>query len=155
MNRNLKPKRAVIALFLLIGTTAIAFAHSGATGIVKQRMDMMGMIGDSMKIIGSMIKGQVSFDANSAKEAAMTIVGHAEEIPELFPEGTTDKPSEALPAIWENWDEFVKITEQMKADAQILADAAAMASEASEIRAQFGAVGKSCGSCHEQFRLKK
>lgn len=145
----------LVGATLLVAVSSLAFAHSGATGVVKQRMDMMGAIGDSMKTIGNMIKGQADFDADAVESAAMTIVGHAKEIPNLFPEGSTQKPSEALPAIWEKWDEFVKITNQMKSDAQTLADAAKTATQASDIRTQFVAMGKSCGSCHEQFRLKK
>lgn len=155
MRHTINSKRTLIAVSFLVATTTVVLAHSGATGIVKQRMDMMGDIGDSMKAIGTMMKGEAAYDADAAKAAAMTIVGHADEIPKLFPEGSTQKPTEALPAIWENWDEFVRITEQMKSDAQQLADAAALATQASQIRAQFGAVGKSCGSCHEKFRLKK
>ena len=30
----------------------------------------------------------------------------------MFPEGSTQKPTEALPVIWENWDEFEKIAEK-------------------------------------------
>ena len=155
MRHKLVSHPTLIALSFVIATSAIAFAHSGATGVVKLRMDMMGAIGDSMKVIGSMMKGQTAFDANGAKAAAMRIAGHADEIPDLFPEGSTQKPSEALPAIWQNWDEFVKITGEMKAAAQTLADAASVATQADQIRAQFGAVGKSCGSCHERFRLKQ
>ena len=116
---------------------------------------MMGEIGKAMKAIGQMIKGEVAFDAEKAKAAALEIYGHASHIPDMFPEGSTEKPSEALPAIWEDWDEFVAISDQMKTDAKALSDIAGNASEASVIKAQFGMVGKSCGSCHEKFRLKK
>jgi cytochrome c556 len=73
----------------------------------------------------------------------------------MFPEGSTEKPSEALPAIWQDWDEFVAISEQMKTDAKQLSEIAGAASSADAIKAQFAAVGKSCGSCHEKFRLKQ
>lgn len=150
-------RNKAIAAFstLLIIASGLAFAHSGASGIVKERMDMMGEIGDSMKIIGTMIKGESDYDAKAAKAAAMTIYGHASHISEMFPEGSTQKPTEALPAIWNNWDEFERIANIMKDTAKELADVAGAASDASQIRVQFGAVGKSCGSCHEKFRLKK
>ncbi|MEL7429674.1 MAG: cytochrome c [Pseudomonadota bacterium] len=146
---------AAVLVAATIGLSGFAIAHEGAEGMVKERMDMMGDIGKAMKRMGLMIKGEVDYDAEVAKAAALEIYGHATHIPEMFPEGSTEKPSEALPAIWENWDEFVAISEQMKTDAKQLAEIAGAANSADAIKVQFGAVGKSCGSCHEKFRLKQ
>ncbi len=35
--------------------------------------------------------------------------GSRQRITGAFPDGSTEQPSEALPAICDNWDEFVKI----------------------------------------------
>lgn len=140
---------------MAMSISGLAFAHSGADGVVKDRMDMMGEVAKSMKIIGKMIKGEVTYDAASAKAAALEIFGHMSHMTEMFPEGSTEKPSEALPVIWENWDEFVALSDKLKTDAKQLAEVAESASSADAIKAQFGLVGKSCGTCHEKFRLKK
>ena len=135
--------------------SGIAFAHTGADGVVKDRMDMMGEIARSMKTIGKMIKGEIDYDAEAAKAAALEIYGHMSHMPEMFPEGSTEPPTEALPVIWQEWDEFVVISDKLKTDAKKLAELAASASNASELIPQFSEVGKSCASCHEKFRLKK
>lgn len=140
---------------IAISISGFAYAHSGAEGVVKDRMDMMGEIARSMKVIGKMIKGEVEYDAPAAKAAALEIFGHLSHMTEMFPEGSTEKPSEALPAIWENWDEFATLSDKLKTDAKQLAEVAESTSNADAIKAQFGLVGKSCGSCHEKFRLKK
>ncbi len=135
--------------------TGVAFAHSGATGIVKERMEAMKDIGSQMKIIGRMIKGNDPFDAKSVEKAAITISGHAAEIKNLFPENSTESPSEALPAIWSEWDEFIAIADKMKSEAEILSNVAKSASNVEDIKAQFAGVGKTCSGCHEKYRLEK
>lgn len=148
-------KRKIMLTAAAMTISGFAFAHSGADGIVKERMDMMGEIARGMKTIGAMMKGEAAYDAEMAKASALEIYGHMSHIAEMFPEGSTEKPSEALPAIWENWDEFVALADKLKADAKTLAEVAGTASSAAEIKGQFALVGQSCGSCHEKFRLKK
>ena len=148
-------KRKIILAAAAMTISGIAFAHSGADGVVKERMDMMDEIARGMKTIGAMIKGETAYDAQTAKASALEIYGHMSHIAEMFPEGSTDKPSEALPAIWENWDEFVALADKLKTDAKTLAEIAGTASSGAEIKGQFAIVGQSCGSCHEKFRLKK
>ena len=155
INAGLRLKRGITAIALAFAVSVPALAHEGATGVVKQRMDMMGDVGKAMKTIGQMIKGETAFNGAVASDAAAEIAKHAVHFPEIFPEGSTEKPSEALPAIWENWEEFLAIFNQMKSDADALAELAGNASGPEAIKAQFGLVGRSCGTCHEKFRLKK
>lgn len=143
------------ATILAAGISGLAYAHSGASGVVKERMDMMGDIGKAMKTIGTMIKGEAAYDAEVAKRAAGEIQGHMMHMADMFPEGSTEAPSEALSAIWENWDEFLALSKELEDDARQLAVLAASAASADELTAQFAVVGKSCGTCHEKFRLKK
>ena len=139
-------------LFVVCG---LAVAHSGATGIVKQRMELMKSIADQMKTIGKMIKGEENFDAQQVAEAAERIVSHAEKVPEMFPEGSNEAPSEALPAIWQDWETFLQLSADMKQNASDLRSAALNATDVKSIRPQFAAVGKTCSACHEDFRIKK
>lgn len=132
-----------------------AFAHSGATGIVKERMDMMSAIGDEMKLIGNMLRGKASYDAAAVQSAALAISDHAAEITAVFPPGSLQHPTEALPAIWDNWDEFVELSEKMKMDANALAEVAATGDSGAQISEQFKRLGQACSACHEKFRVKK
>jgi cytochrome c556 len=148
-------RMGAVVLTIFMAVSGWAFAHSGATGIVKERMDAMSDIGKAMKTIGLMVKGNNAFDSAKAHDAASAISRNATRIPELFPHGSAGKPSEATLEIWENWDEFAAMAEQMKADSDALASVAENAADAATIRAQFANVGKSCGSCHRKFRAKK
>jgi cytochrome c556 len=147
-----------IAIACAAGLSAIctlAFAHSGATGVVQERMELMKEIGNGMKVIGAMIKGEQPFDAAEAAASAHALADHAEKVPSMFPEGSTDSPSEASSAIWEDWDAFLKLSEKLAENSRELASAAETASDASEIRSTFAETGKTCAACHEDFRIKK
>ena len=145
-----------IAAVLVAGTVSgIAIAHDGATGMVMQRMEAMKEISASMKLIGAMVKGESAFDAAKVEEAAKVVAGHAKHIGHMFPEGSLDKPTEALPVIWTRWDDFTRIGKQMETSALALADAAKLASSAKDILPQLAEGGKTCKSCHQDFRLAK
>jgi cytochrome c556 len=100
-------------------------AHSGATGVVKERMELMGSIGDATKALSEMMKGSVEYDAAKVKSLAKTIEGHGgETMTVLFPKDSLDHPSEALPAIWTDWERFAEIADQLSAYAGALGKAA-------------------------------
>ena len=102
-----------------------AFAHSGATGIVKERMEAMKAMGDATKTGGAMFSGEASYDAATIREAAETIRGHAgSAMTELFPEGTNASPSEAKETIWQDWETFAAMARQLEVMAEGLARAA-------------------------------
>ena len=94
-------------------------AHSGATGVMKERMDAMGEMGDEMKRLAPMMRGQTDYDPVVVRSAADTIIGHAgTQMTELFPEGSNGEPSEALDAIWEDWEEFAALAEALRNSAE-------------------------------------
>ncbi len=106
-------------------TGTVAFGHGGATGIVKERMDGMGVMGKAVKLIAPMMQGEVAYDADAIRDAAEEIGRHAgDALTKLFPEGSLQKPTEAKPEIWENWDQFVALAEQLQVFSEGLALAA-------------------------------
>ena len=149
-----KHASSILVIAILAGAGA-ALAHSGATGIVKQRMDAMSAIGDDMKKIGLMLRGSAPFDAAQAQAAAEAIASHASHMEMLFPPGSLSAPTEALPAIWDKRDEFAGLTKALNTRADRLAQMAAAGASEAEIAAQFQTLGETCSSCHEKFRIKK
>ena len=129
-------------------------AHGGATGVVKERMELMKSMGDQMKDMAEMIKGKVAFDAASIAVSAQDIKRAAPEISHLFPEGSLHKPSEALPRIWEEREQFDQLTEKMIEEAGKLSDLG-IAGNKRSIMVQFTKLGKTCSSCHTDFRKKQ
>ncbi|WP_171182114.1 cytochrome c [Ruegeria sp. HKCCD8929] len=112
---------AIVASLIAVS----ALAHGGATGIVKERMDGMSAMKESMKILTPMMQGKVPYNEQTVRREAEKIGHHAgESLTKLFPKGSDDKPSEAKPAIWRDWDAFSELAEQLHAYSEGLALAA-------------------------------
>lgn len=108
-----------------MSTASFVQAHGGATGVVKERMELMKALGDTMKTMKAMFQNKTPHDAGEIRKAAKTIRSlSGEKITKLFPEGSLDKPSEALPSIWKNWGHFKSLSADLAVFAGTL-DAAA------------------------------
>lgn len=124
--RNIKPRTTVfIGAVAILLSTGLALGHGGATGIVKERMDLMASVGKSMKIVTEMFQGAKEYEAAAVRDAAKSIGSHGgEQLTRLFPEGSIQGPSESLPAIWQNWERFSELSEDLTKYAGALAAAA-------------------------------
>lgn len=121
-------KKTVIAT-LTVGTlalgTAVAFAHGGATGIVKERMDQMVVLKDAMKVLKNELAAGGTYDAETVIAAAREVKSHSgEALTAKFPEGSLSKASEALPSIWTDWERFSQMAADLEAYAGALEIAA-------------------------------
>ncbi|MEQ5869719.1 cytochrome c [Sagittula sp. NFXS13] len=141
-------------LFSMIFITATSFAsmttlaHSEvANPVVKARMAAMSDIGASMKTLGKMVKGETDFDAMAAQAAVDTVAARAEAAPELFEPKETDPESEALPAIWDNWDDFVTKAEALQTTAEGITITAA-----ADLGPAMGQLGDACKACHSKYK---
>jgi cytochrome c556 len=145
-------RRTAWPLLLCLALSGTALAHSGASGIVGERMEAMESIADAMKAVGNMIRGKSHFDPKLAEDAATAIEVHASEIPQLFPEGTDQAPSEALPAIWDDWEQFTAMAGELREEAASLSQEAETGEKAEDLAARFAQLAQTCTNCHEQFR---
>lgn len=137
-------------LILIIGASiaaAAALAHSGGINpAVVPRIETMQGMGQQMKVLGNMAKGEVVFDAKAAQAAVDGIAARAAEVPEVFRAAQTDPKSEALPTIWQTYGDFTL-------KAQGLGDAArvSITSEA-DLGPALGALGAACKDCHGHYK---
>ena len=79
----------------------------------------------------------------------------AKKLPTLFPDSTKGLKPEGdystSPKVWENKADFdAKIVTFAKA----VTDAKGKIKDVDTLKAQLGAIGKTCGGCHETYRLK-
>ena len=147
-------RRSVVALFLLLApATSYALAHEGATGVVKERMDLMKGQAKQMKLIGDMAKGKKKFDAAKAAAAAHDLGATTKNIPDLFPEGSNKHPSEALDAVWKEWDRFKGDAHDAEAAANALETA--LQASGQDWKAAFKKMTDACKACHESFRAEE
>jgi len=136
-----------------VGAFTAVYAHTGATGVVKQRMTAMKDMADGTEALASMVTGKKPFDAANVKDVAARLKQHSEEIPKLFPKGSNKHPSEATSNIWTDWETFKGQAAELTKLAGEL-DAAAPQGKGA-VTAVFAKIGKICSGCHEDFRKKK
>ncbi len=145
--------RKTVCLLLLSGSAGFAFAHSGATGIVKERMDGMGSLAQSMKALVQMERSE-DIDLDKTAEIARQIQAQSGDVMTVrFPAGQQPMVSEASPAIWEDWDRFEQISEELLQVA-IKLEASAMSGDV-DLKSAVKELGATCSSCHQDFRIKK
>ncbi|MCE8545706.1 cytochrome c [Ruegeria pomeroyi] len=139
-----------IPLFVALFAASAALAHSGVSNpAVKARMHAMMQIADNTKILGAMAKGESPFDADEARAAAAAIAAHAASVPTLFMAEEHDPKSEALPAIWQDFDTFGQRSEALTLAA---AEAAAAIETEADLKPALARIGGTCKSCHQDFR---
>ena len=135
---------------LLVSGGAV-LGHEGATGIVKQRMDDMKLIGRATKRIDERLRSKRSF--TEAAPDAEAIRAAAVRMPSLFPAGSRDGHTEALAAVWDRWPEFVASSQALVSASEKLA-LAARSGDGQEVSAQLRLVTRTCSECHATFRAK-
>ena len=145
---------AAIAFALGTGASFQASAQAKPEQLVKQRQSAMALIGWYFGPIGAMMRGDRPFDAAVVARNAGYIEVLSHMPSEGFQPSTKDEKSAARPEVWTDKPKFDKALETMQGEVAKLAQVA-KGGDQGAIKTQFGAVGKSCGACHDDFRVKK
>ena len=144
-------KLTIVAILILTSVTfGDAIAHSGATGIVKERMDYFKAIQGNLKKIRTHISNE---NYDSIIPLANSIASWSTRMPDYFPAGSDIKPSEASPKIWSDFEGFTAAAQLNWKATVSLAKAAKIGDRDSVITA-FKETAESCKSCHKTYRLK-
>ena len=139
-------------LIILISLTisSVAFAHSGVKDKnVKERMMVMKEMAGNTKIIGQMLKGKTSFDTIQVKLALERLSALSLETPKVFTINATDPKSEAMPNIWDEFDEFTKLSKDLAETSIVLANSVATIED---LRPALKKVSSGCKACHSRYR---
>ena len=120
---------------------------------MKHRQSAMALIGWYFGPIGAMMRGDRPFDAAVVARNA----GYLEVLSRMPGEGfqpsTKDEKTKAKPEVWSDKAKFDKAMETMQTEVGKLAQVA-KGGDQGAIKTQFGATAKSCGGCHDDFRVK-
>ena len=98
------------------------------------------------------IRGQIgSEDWQGIADGAQKIADWAEKMPEFFPASAPSRG--ALPAIWENFDDFKTIAMDNHKAALALKDAA-LSKDGDAVMGAVQRLGATCKSCHSSYQAK-
>ena len=144
----MKVIKLLTLIFLVI--SSVAFAHSGVKDQnVKERMMVMKAMADNTKVIGQMLKRKTQFDANEAKSALERLSSLSLKTPKVFTINATDPKSEAKPAIWDEFDEFTRLSLDLAETSTALASSIEIIED---LRPALKRISSGCKSCHSKYR---
>lgn len=151
-------KRKLVAAGLAIavgaGVMLAAVAQVKPDILVKQRQAAMTLQGKYFGPLGGMAQGRVPYNADIVRRNA----AYLEVLTKLpwdgFDPSTRSEKSAALPAVFTDTAKFKEASDRLQDEVSKLVAVSKSGDEAA-VKAQIGAVGKACGSCHESFREKR
>ena len=129
--------------FMLSGS--ILFAENN--GYVE-RSKLMQNIRLEFSVLARMSREKIEFDESLATSARLNLLKFAASTPAIFEDDDLPINSEALPAIWENWDDFVSKSEDLEFALEGIETSTLI-----DLRGSLGNVGAACGSCHQKYRM--
>lgn len=143
-------KRIIVAAAIM----GISFAASAADykRLVDYRQSGFTIIGWNMGTVGAMARGKVAFDQARFSAAAERIAFMSNVVDDTFVKGSMGGSSAALLEIEDNWDDFNAKLEQFQKAASALNTKAKNAKSIDDVKAEIGALGKSCKGCHDSYK---
>lgn len=154
--------RVVNALAAASVSAVLFVAFGGVAGAadpaeqVKDRQQTMKKLGGGMGAVAKFVKNEGATIEDAAKGAQAVLAVAAMDPKAVFPEGTAVgvADSAAKPELWRNWPVAQEKWNAMKPAAEKL-EAAIKGGDRMQIAQALGATSKTCGGCHEDFRVKK
>jgi len=142
----------VIAFGSLLAVNA--FAQTKPDVLVKQRQAAMTLQGKYFGPLGAMAAGRAPYDAAVVSRNA----GYLEVLAKLpwdgFDASTSGEKSNALPEVFSNQAKFKEKAENLQTEIGKLVTVTKSGANEADTKAAIGAVGKACGACHDDFRVK-
>lgn len=136
------------------GMAFSAFAQVKPEVLVKQRQSAMTLVGKYFGPLGGMAQGKVPYDAQVVQRNA----GYLDVLTKMpwdgFDPSTKDEKTRALPEVYSNQAKFKESAERLQSEVAKLVQVSKSGDE-NAVKAQIGATGKACGSCHDDFRQKQ
>ena len=137
-----------LILFLNIFSFTQLYAHEGAKGIIKERMDKFKMSKNLMKKIN---KGLQNDDLVIIEKSAQTLLDWSKEMSSYFTEGSDTPPSEASSDIWLDPEGFkVAIKNFELASLELITQS--QNKDFDMTVNSFRNLAKTCKGCHQKFR---
>ena len=152
---KLRPWIGVAVMAAAAVTMAVPAAAQFAkpADAIKYRQSAFTLMGAHFGRIGAVVKGEAPYGPSVAADAR--IVATISHLPfAAFVEGSDSGDTGARPEIWKERARFDKAAEDMQKAVAELAKVAESGDE-SALKGAFGAAGKACKNCHDDFRRKR
>ncbi len=143
---------ATLALAAVVSPPALAqTVQIPAKEVIAARRSTFDLVGATFSAMKRAIDAKAEVKPFKGGAEATGKWGAA--IPGMFPAGTDQGDTKALPAIWSDQAGFEKAAQALVVAAAALAKAAD-ADDQAAFASAFQEAGKACGGCHRGFRAK-
>lgn len=139
---------AALGLSIISGLGVLAQSNDP----ILQRQNLMKNNQEQVRALTGMARGQAPFDAATAQAAFQRIAQNAQQIPALFPAGSHQGKTAALPTVWERKADFDAHATKLEQDAKAVQTGI---TDQASLQAAIQRVGQNCGGCHETYRRKE
>jgi cytochrome c556 len=141
---------------VVVGTLLLSVgAVVAQQDLVNQAQAQMKGNGRNAGALGAMAKGDKPYDQATVDAALAQFEDTVKKFPTLFPVSIKGMKAEgdysASPKVWEDKAGF---DAHVATFAKAVTDAKASIKDLDTLKAAMPAIGKSCGGCHETFRVK-
>ena len=145
---------AGLAFALGAGFAQTALSQVKPETLVKQRQAAMTLQGKYAGPLGAMAQGKAPYNADTVAFNAAMLDALSRMPWDGFAESTKDVKSAALPAVWSEGAKFKEAQDTFQKAVQALVAVSRGGDEAAQ-KTAIGAMGKTCGGCHPNFREKQ
>ena len=142
----------VVASAMLLGAMSANVQADMAEDAIKYRQSVFQTYKWHFGAMGAMVRGKAPYDAAKFKHHADALAAVAPLAVEGFIEGSDLGDTAAKDELWENLADLNKRFDELALATSKLA--AASGGELDAAKAAFGAVGKGCKGCHDNYREK-
>ncbi len=142
----------IVVLGLTVAQGALAQAKPEV--LVKQRQAVMTLQGKYFGPMAAMAQGKIPYNAAVVQRNAGFLDNLSRMAWDGFDASTRGEKSRALPAIFDDSAGFKEAAARLESEAAKLVALSRSGDEAA-VKAQIGAVGKTCGGCHDDYRQKQ
>lgn len=144
---------AAMAAIGMMASAPAAAQFAKAEDAVKYRQAAFTLMGAHFSRIGAVVKGEAPYGPSVAADAK--IVETLSHLPfPAFVEGSDSGDTGARGEIWMKREDFDKKAETMQQKVAELSKAAASGDEGA-LKGAFGAAGKACKDCHDDYRNRR
>jgi cytochrome c556 len=149
MKRNFS--LVALSLVLSVALSTMAFSQAKPDVLVKQRQAAMTLMGKYFGPLGGMAQNKVPFSADTVARNAAYVEALSKMPWDGFQSSTANEKSRALPSVFSDTSAFKKAADDLQGAVSRLAIISKGGDETAT-KAAIGAVGKTCGGCHDKFR---
>jgi cytochrome c556 len=154
-NTDMKPIKALLPAALVAAIALPSVAHiENSEPMQSLRQSYFALLGMSFGPMADMVKGKIPWDDATFQGWASDLAAVSSyQVERGFPAGSDKGKTRAKPGIWENMDDFSSKLADFRREAAKMAEVAASGDKGA-IQAQLGATGKTCKSCHDEYKSK-